>query len=147
MQWVYLQWLILPDKYVVLAVCISILLSTMLLSKLVLIPLWSFCLPGHGNRTEEIIWNSFIDSWRDVLSSWKASGKYFFLDDSWHWVFFWRFKHIFHACCREEEMQELNRTTNSRMGWLSFLSLFVCLSVAGLQLWHLKTFFEKKKLI
>ncbi|KAF7123834.1 hypothetical protein RHSIM_Rhsim12G0079100 [Rhododendron simsii] len=47
----------------------------------------------------------------------------------------------------EEEMQELNRTTNSRMGWLSFLSFFVCISVAGLQLWHLKTFFEKKKLI
>ncbi|XP_050203335.1 transmembrane emp24 domain-containing protein p24delta9 [Mercurialis annua] len=48
---------------------------------------------------------------------------------------------------REEEMQELNRATNSRMGWLSFLSLLVCLSVAGMQVWHLKTFFEKKKLI
>jgi hypothetical protein len=48
---------------------------------------------------------------------------------------------------REEEMQELNRTTDSRMFWLSLLSLFVCLSVAGLQLWHLKSFFEKKKLI
>ncbi|KAE8023208.1 hypothetical protein FH972_008934 [Carpinus fangiana] len=48
---------------------------------------------------------------------------------------------------REDEMQELNRTTNARMGWFSILSLFVCLSVAGLQLWHLKTFFEKKKLI
>ncbi|KAJ8774558.1 hypothetical protein K2173_017004 [Erythroxylum novogranatense] len=48
---------------------------------------------------------------------------------------------------REEEMQELNRTTNSRMGWLSVLSLLICLSVAGMQVWHLKTFFEKKKLI
>ncbi|OIW10279.1 hypothetical protein TanjilG_28030 [Lupinus angustifolius] len=48
---------------------------------------------------------------------------------------------------REEEMQEYNRTTNDRMFWFSFLSLIVCLSVAGLQLWHLKTFFEKKKLI
>ncbi|EEF39973.1 transmembrane emp24 domain-containing protein p24delta9 [Ricinus communis] len=48
---------------------------------------------------------------------------------------------------REEQMQELNRATNSRMGWFSFLSLIVCLSVAGLQVWHLKTFFEKKKLI
>ncbi|KAJ4842809.1 hypothetical protein Tsubulata_046528 [Turnera subulata] len=48
---------------------------------------------------------------------------------------------------REDEMQVLNRATNSRMAWLSFLSLLVCLSVAGLQLWHLKTFFEKKKLI
>jgi hypothetical protein len=48
---------------------------------------------------------------------------------------------------REEEMQELNRSTDNRMFWLSLLSLFVCLSVAGLQLWHLKSFFEKKKLI
>ncbi|KAL5052925.1 hypothetical protein RYX36_033607 [Vicia faba] len=38
---------------------------------------------------------------------------------------------------REEEMQELNRITDSRMFWLSLLSLLVCLSVAGLQLWHL----------
>ncbi|KAM7464487.1 hypothetical protein LguiA_032608 [Lonicera macranthoides] len=48
---------------------------------------------------------------------------------------------------REEEMQNLNIATNSRMAWLSFLSLGVCLSVAGLQLWHLKSFFEKKKII
>lgn len=48
---------------------------------------------------------------------------------------------------REEEMQELNRKTDNRMFWLSLLSLFICLSVAGLQLWHLKSFFEKKKLI
>ncbi|EER92205.1 hypothetical protein SORBI_3001G357400 [Sorghum bicolor] len=48
---------------------------------------------------------------------------------------------------REEEMQELNRRTNSRMAWLGFLSLTICLSVAGLQLWHLKNFFERKKLL
>ncbi|MED6180295.1 hypothetical protein PIB30_008790 [Stylosanthes scabra] len=54
---------------------------------------------------------------------------------------------MFYLREREEEMQELNRTTNTRMFWLSLLSLIVCLSVAGLQLWHLKSFFEKKKLI
>ncbi|XP_023520474.1 transmembrane emp24 domain-containing protein p24delta9-like [Cucurbita pepo subsp. pepo] len=48
---------------------------------------------------------------------------------------------------REEEMQDLNASTNTKMARLSFLSLFVCLSVAGLQIWHLKTFFHKKKLI
>jgi p24 family protein delta-1 len=46
----------------------------------------------------------------------------------------------------EEEMQDLNRMANSRMAWLGFLSLGICLSVAGLQLWHLKTF-ERKKLL
>ncbi|XP_073014530.1 transmembrane emp24 domain-containing protein p24delta7-like [Primulina eburnea] len=54
---------------------------------------------------------------------------------------------MFYLREREEEMQFLNRSTNSKMAWLSFLSLAVCLSVAGLQLWHLKCFFEKKKLI
>ncbi|KAM3706791.1 hypothetical protein ACJW30_03G179800 [Castanea mollissima] len=54
---------------------------------------------------------------------------------------------MFYLREREEEMQVLNKTTNNRMAWLSFLSLIVCLSVAGLQVWHLKTFFEKKKLI
>ncbi|KAM3359065.1 transmembrane emp24 domain-containing protein p24delta9 [Capsicum galapagoense] len=48
---------------------------------------------------------------------------------------------------REAEMQELNRSTNSKMAWMTGLSILLCLSVAGLQVWHLKTFFEKKKLI
>ncbi|KAE8727898.1 Transmembrane emp24 domain-containing protein p24delta9 [Hibiscus syriacus] len=54
---------------------------------------------------------------------------------------------MFYLRGREEEMQELNKATTSKMFWLSFLSLFLCLSVAGLQFWHLKTFFEKKKII
>ncbi|CAM8878420.1 unnamed protein product [Rhodiola kirilowii] len=48
---------------------------------------------------------------------------------------------------REEEMMELYNSTNSQMALFSLLSFAVCLSVAGLQFWHLKTFFEKKKLI
>jgi hypothetical protein len=54
---------------------------------------------------------------------------------------------MFYLRDREEEMHNLNIATNSKMAWLSFVSLAVCLSVAGLQFWHLKTFFQKKKLI
>lgn len=54
---------------------------------------------------------------------------------------------MFYLREREEEMQELNRSTNSKMATFSVLSLLICLSVAGLQLWHLKTFFERKKLL
>lgn len=54
---------------------------------------------------------------------------------------------MFYLREREEEMQELNWRTNSRMAWLSFLSLGICLPVAALQLWHLKNFFERKKLL
>ncbi|CAA7036265.1 unnamed protein product [Microthlaspi erraticum] len=54
---------------------------------------------------------------------------------------------MFYLRDREEEMQNLNRSTNSKMAWLGFLSLFVCLGVAGMQFLHLKTFLEKKKVI
>ncbi|XP_059451637.1 transmembrane emp24 domain-containing protein p24delta9-like [Corylus avellana] len=54
---------------------------------------------------------------------------------------------MFYLREREEEMQQLNRATNSKMATFSFLSILVCLSVASLQLWHLKAFFERKKLL
>ncbi|ONK65280.1 uncharacterized protein A4U43_C07F35510 [Asparagus officinalis] len=54
---------------------------------------------------------------------------------------------MFYLREREEEMQDMNRSTNSKMFWFSFMSLGVCISVAGLQLWHLKNYFERKKLL
>ncbi|PON59846.1 TMP21-related [Parasponia andersonii] len=48
---------------------------------------------------------------------------------------------------REAEMREVSETTNARVAWFSIMSLGVCISVSGLQLWHLKRFFRKKKLI
>ncbi|KAJ0754387.1 putative transmembrane emp24 domain-containing protein [Helianthus annuus] len=48
---------------------------------------------------------------------------------------------------REESMQILIRSTNAKMATFSFFSLLVCLVVVSIQLWHLKTFFEKKKVI
>lgn len=48
---------------------------------------------------------------------------------------------------REGEMQDLNASTNSKMAWFGFMSFLICLSVAAWQLWHLKSFFERKKLL
>ncbi|KAF6147711.1 hypothetical protein GIB67_003042 [Kingdonia uniflora] len=48
---------------------------------------------------------------------------------------------------REAEMRQLSEVTNSRIAWFSIMSLGVCILVSGLQLWHLKHFFQKKKLI
>ncbi|KAI3866381.1 hypothetical protein MKX03_029637 [Papaver bracteatum] len=45
------------------------------------------------------------------------------------------------------QMQGINQASNFKMAWLGFLLLFVCLSVAGLQLWYLKNFIERKKLL
>ncbi|XP_058772511.1 transmembrane emp24 domain-containing protein p24delta8-like [Vicia villosa] len=48
---------------------------------------------------------------------------------------------------RNTEMLELNWITDNRMFLWIFVSYFVTFSVTGLQLWHLRTFFRKKKLI
>ncbi|CAK9158332.1 unnamed protein product [Ilex paraguariensis] len=48
---------------------------------------------------------------------------------------------------REAEMREVSEKTNGRVAWLSIMSLGSCIVVSVLQLWHLKRFFRKKKLI
>ncbi|KMZ76408.1 Transmembrane emp24 domain-containing protein p24delta3 [Zostera marina] len=47
----------------------------------------------------------------------------------------------------EADMREVSERTNARVAWFSILSLGLCISVSVLQLWHLKYFFQKKKLI
>ncbi|XP_039009817.1 transmembrane emp24 domain-containing protein p24delta7-like [Hibiscus syriacus] len=54
---------------------------------------------------------------------------------------------MFYLREREEEIQQLNKEANSKMATFGLFSLLLCLSVAGLQIWHLKTFFERKKLL
>ncbi|XP_056167600.1 transmembrane emp24 domain-containing protein p24delta5-like [Syzygium oleosum] len=48
---------------------------------------------------------------------------------------------------REEEMREVSEKTNARVAWFSLMSLGVCIVVSVLQLWHLRRYFERKKLI
>jgi hypothetical protein len=48
---------------------------------------------------------------------------------------------------RNEEMTNFNWITDNRMFLLIFVSSFVSFSMAGLQLWHLKSFFKKNKLL
>ncbi|KAK8686823.1 hypothetical protein V6N13_125840 [Hibiscus sabdariffa] len=48
---------------------------------------------------------------------------------------------------REVEMEVLTQETTNKMVWLSFVSLFLGLSVAGIQFCYLKTFFEKRKFV
>ncbi|KAG2322677.1 hypothetical protein Bca52824_015890 [Brassica carinata] len=52
---------------------------------------------------------------------------------------------MFYLREREEQMQDLNRSTNTKMAWLSLLSLFVCIGVAAMQYVHLKTFSRRRK--
>ncbi|XP_047153533.1 transmembrane emp24 domain-containing protein p24delta4-like [Vigna umbellata] len=48
---------------------------------------------------------------------------------------------------REAEMRIVSEKTNARVAWFSIMSLGICITVSGLQLWYLKRFFQKKKLI
>ncbi|KAK7328271.1 hypothetical protein VNO77_22374 [Canavalia gladiata] len=48
---------------------------------------------------------------------------------------------------REAEMRNVSETTNARVTWFSIMSLGICIAVSVLQLWYLKRYFQKKKLI
>ncbi|KAH7575714.1 hypothetical protein ACOSQ2_004684 [Xanthoceras sorbifolium] len=48
---------------------------------------------------------------------------------------------------KEAEMRIVSEKTNGRVAWFSIMSLGVCIVVSALQVWHLKRFFQKKKLI
>ncbi|KAK7399673.1 hypothetical protein VNO78_10861 [Psophocarpus tetragonolobus] len=48
---------------------------------------------------------------------------------------------------REAEMRTVSEKTNARVAWYSIMSLGMCIVVSGMQLWYLKRFFQKKKLI
>ena len=47
----------------------------------------------------------------------------------------------------EAEMRDMNEATNSKVAWLSVLSLSVCVGMCVWQIVHLSTFFERKKLL
>ncbi|KAK1315073.1 Transmembrane emp24 domain-containing protein p24delta3 [Acorus calamus] len=56
-------------------------------------------------------------------------------------------ENLLYLKAREAEMRTVSETTNSRIAWFSIMSLGMCIVVSALQLWHLKGFFQKKKLI
>ncbi|KAH0662319.1 hypothetical protein KY284_027250 [Solanum tuberosum] len=48
---------------------------------------------------------------------------------------------------REEEMREVSERTNAAVAWFSGMSLSLCILAAATQIWYLKRFFRKKRLI
>lgn len=48
---------------------------------------------------------------------------------------------------REESMRNTNESTNARVLWFSMFSVCVLLSTSAWQVYHLKQYFKKKKLI
>ncbi|KAE8654382.1 Transmembrane emp24 domain-containing protein p24delta3 [Hibiscus syriacus] len=48
---------------------------------------------------------------------------------------------------REAEMRATSENTNARVTWFSVMSLGICIAASSLQIWYLKQYFQKKKLI
>ena len=48
---------------------------------------------------------------------------------------------------REMQMRDMNESTNSRVAWFSVTSLLVCVGLSIWQLYYLRSFFERKKLL
>ncbi|MEW5301731.1 MAG: hypothetical protein WDW38_008360 [Sanguina aurantia] len=48
---------------------------------------------------------------------------------------------------REQAMREISEETNSRVAWYSVGSLAVCVLSGVWQVWHLRRFFQRKKLL
>jgi phosphatidylinositol glycan class A protein len=48
---------------------------------------------------------------------------------------------------REAEMRDLNEATNTRVTWLSIMTLIVCVGLCVWQVVFLNQFFQRKKLL
>eukprot|EP00898_Chlorokybus_atmophyticus_P003084 jgi/Chlat1/3777/Chrsp259S03914 len=48
---------------------------------------------------------------------------------------------------REKELRDISENLNGRVAWFSVLTLFICVGLALLQLYYLRSFFERKKLL
>ncbi|PSS29163.1 Transmembrane emp24 domain-containing protein [Actinidia chinensis var. chinensis] len=48
---------------------------------------------------------------------------------------------------KEAEMRIVSEVTNAKVAWFSIMSLGICIVVSVMQLWYLKRYFQKKKLI
>jgi p24 family protein delta-1 len=52
-----------------------------------------------------------------------------------------------HIRRKEEKMRDINELTNARVAWFSIGALLTCVGMAALQLWNLRRFFIRKKLL
>ncbi|XP_010272900.1 PREDICTED: transmembrane emp24 domain-containing protein p24delta3-like [Nelumbo nucifera] len=54
---------------------------------------------------------------------------------------------MFHLRSRELEMRIVSETTNARVAWFSVMSMAICIVVSSLQIWCVKRYFRRMKVI
>ncbi|KAL0384557.1 UNVERIFIED_CONTAM: Transmembrane emp24 domain-containing protein p24delta3 [Sesamum radiatum] len=111
-----------------------------------------FWVDGHRTGTAEISvnidWKTGIAAkdWESVARKEKLEGVEFELRklegavEAIH-------ENLLYLKSREAEMRTVSEKTNARVAWFSIMSLGVCILVSIAQIWHLKRYFQKKKLI
>ncbi|XP_013594842.1 PREDICTED: transmembrane emp24 domain-containing protein p24delta6-like [Brassica oleracea var. oleracea] len=116
------------------------------------------CLSMHKDQTHYAVDNSTAivsldwkmgigtKDWDAVAKKEKIEGVELELRKSAERVFEIRANILF-LRFREASMREINEKTNKRVSQLSFMSLGLSVVVSLFQVWHLKRFFLKKKLI
>ncbi|XP_059429799.1 transmembrane emp24 domain-containing protein p24delta3-like [Corylus avellana] len=104
--------------------------------------------PGGGDVSVNLEWRTGIAAkdWESVARKEKIEGVELELRklegavEAIH-------ENLLYLRTREAEMRTVSERTNGRVAWWSIMSLGICIVVSALQLWHLKRFFQKKKLI
>ncbi|KAL6545757.1 hypothetical protein OROGR_009631 [Orobanche gracilis] len=104
--------------------------------------------PGGGDVSLNIDWKTGIAAkdWDSVARKEKIEGvelelrKLEGVVEAIH-------ENLLYLRSREAEMRIVSETTNARVAWFGIMSLGVCILVSLVQIWHLKLYFQKKKLI
>ncbi|XP_051147438.1 transmembrane emp24 domain-containing protein p24delta3-like [Andrographis paniculata] len=104
--------------------------------------------PSGGDITVNIDWKTGIAAkdWESVARKEKLEGVELELRklegavEAIH-------ENLLYLKTRESEMRVVSETTNARVAWFSVMALGICILVSLAQIWHLKLYFQKKKLI
>ncbi|XP_019173704.1 PREDICTED: transmembrane emp24 domain-containing protein p24delta4-like [Ipomoea nil] len=111
------------------------------------------CFRIDGNNSSEVLtvsldWKTgiFTKDWESVARAEKIEGLELELRKLEERVKAIR-KNIIGHMIREFKMQKVSTKTNARVARFSLMSMGVCILVSALQVWQLKRFFLKKKLV
>ncbi|XP_049410614.1 transmembrane emp24 domain-containing protein p24delta3-like [Solanum stenotomum] len=104
--------------------------------------------PGNKNVAISLQWKIGIDArdWDSIARKEKIEGvelelmKLKGLGKAVH-------ENLLYLKKREEEMRGVSERTNGAVAWFSMMSLSICIMAAAVQIWYLKSYFRKKRLI
>ncbi|XP_051132463.1 transmembrane emp24 domain-containing protein p24delta4-like [Andrographis paniculata] len=103
---------------------------------------------GHGEININLIWKTGVAAkdWESVARKQKIEGvelELTKLEEAVEAIH----ENLLYLKSREAEMRTMSERTNARVSRLSLVSMGICILVSTAQIFHLKKYFQKKKLI